>query len=486
MLAHALKRRSIHNLGTIFALLWLLSPALYAQDDGDGMPLPPPSGATVVQAGVNSPPVQQTLVPESVLATQLAEALKLGAANDEAKAETLLSGVGIEPSNGWITDYPVTPMVLGDIEKDVAAASDNKKIALNKKQALKMLGDLKTKLGLNVNPGAASPDTAAKSAGNTTIYSYIDNNGVVHFTDVYESIPKAYQAKAKIVSQASPHTAVNSAGNLAATAPPDPQYIANPNPDDLNDYYYQQGPPVLTYYAPPDPYAYLYSWVDYPFWSTGYYFPGYFILNNFHRQVVYNQHPYFVANHANGVGVGHPLNGGINRPVQVGAPMPNGVVAGHGFASPNAQAGASAIMAFNPSQHRTMGIDAARQPTATFGGTPRISSNAPAFSNNHTMTHNGSFRPAPYGNGNMINQPSYNQHAFVPNTPRYYNAPAYAPAPVYRAPPAFNGNFSGGFQGGGNFGNHAGGFQGGGSFGGHAGGFGGGFGGGARGGGGHR
>ena len=47
---------------------------------------------------------------------QLAEALKLGPVADEAKAEELLSGLGIEPKNGWIAEYPVTPEVLGDIE----------------------------------------------------------------------------------------------------------------------------------------------------------------------------------------------------------------------------------------------------------------------------------------------------------------------------------------------------------------------------------
>ena len=74
--------------------------------------------------------------------------------------------------------------------------------------------------------------------------------------------------------------------------------MAKPNPEVINKQYYEQGPPVVTYYAPPDPYYYLYSWVPYPFWSTGFYFPGFFVLNNFHRHVFFNRHPYFVTHHA--------------------------------------------------------------------------------------------------------------------------------------------------------------------------------------------
>jgi hypothetical protein len=70
------------------------------------------------------PPVAQTLVPEGVFATQLAEALKLGSVPNEAKAEELLSSLGIEPKNGWLAEYPVTPKVLGEIEKGISVASD--------------------------------------------------------------------------------------------------------------------------------------------------------------------------------------------------------------------------------------------------------------------------------------------------------------------------------------------------------------------------
>jgi len=71
------------------------------------------------RAGANSPPVEQALVPEGFFAIQLVEALKMGQAQDEAQAENMLSSVGIEPKNGWIAGYPVTPPIIGEIEKGV-------------------------------------------------------------------------------------------------------------------------------------------------------------------------------------------------------------------------------------------------------------------------------------------------------------------------------------------------------------------------------
>jgi hypothetical protein len=86
-----------------------------------------------IQPGINSPLIDQALVPDDVFAEQLAESLRLGPVTDAAKAEALLSGFGIEPKNGWIAEYPVTPDVLGDIiENGVSKASDQGKITLRK------------------------------------------------------------------------------------------------------------------------------------------------------------------------------------------------------------------------------------------------------------------------------------------------------------------------------------------------------------------
>ncbi len=54
-------------------------------------------------------------------------------------------------------------------------------------------------------------------------------------------------------------------------------------PPVIDEYYYNEGPPVVTYYPPPWDYYYLYGWVPYPFWCSGFFFPGFFILNYFHH-----------------------------------------------------------------------------------------------------------------------------------------------------------------------------------------------------------
>jgi len=74
----------------------------------------------------------------------------------------MLSAVGIEPKNGWIAGYPVTPPVITEIEKGVAAAADAGKLGMGKDQALKVVGDLKAKLDLNVSTGAV-PKAAAQT-----------------------------------------------------------------------------------------------------------------------------------------------------------------------------------------------------------------------------------------------------------------------------------------------------------------------------------
>ena len=96
-----------------FALLMMLSfvlmqSAVFAQ-----------SNEPVTKAS----PVAQPLVREGDLAIKLVEVLKLGKAKDEVQAETMLGAVGVAPKNGWIADYPVTPDVIGELQKAVSVAA---------------------------------------------------------------------------------------------------------------------------------------------------------------------------------------------------------------------------------------------------------------------------------------------------------------------------------------------------------------------------
>ncbi|MGO9090689.1 MAG: hypothetical protein ACLQGU_08455 [bacterium] len=191
------------------------------------------------QKSAGTPPVSQTLIPEGDFALKLATALKLGTPNNEAQAEDLLTSAGIAPKNGWIADYPVTPNVIGELQNAVTTAADAKKLSMGKDEALKAFQGLTTEFGLAVSPES---------------------------------------------------------GPYAESQPPTSSEYGEPQ--EINDYYYDEGPPVVTYYPPPWDYYYLYGWVPYPFWCAGFFFPGFFVLNDFDIIVVGHHHHHFrVTNH---------------------------------------------------------------------------------------------------------------------------------------------------------------------------------------------
>jgi hypothetical protein len=94
-----------------------------------------------------------------------------------------------------------------------------------------------------------------------------------------------------------PDTTGEVSGELAPEAYPDSGVV--------NDYYYNEGPPVVTYYLPPADYAYLYSWVPYPFWGWNTWYPGFYVLADFnvrvkghgHRHGHRFDHGEFISNH---------------------------------------------------------------------------------------------------------------------------------------------------------------------------------------------
>jgi hypothetical protein len=185
------------------------------------------------QKPTGTPPISQTLVPEGDFALKLATALKVGTPTDEAQAEDMLTSAGIAPKNGWIADYPITPNIIGELQNSVATAADSKKLSMGKDEALKAFQGLTTELGLAVTPG--------------------------------------------------------SAGEYAENQP-------QPDASAINNYYYEEGPPVVSYYPPPWDYDYLYDWVPYPFWASGFFFPGFFVLTDFDFVFV-GHHHHRITNH---------------------------------------------------------------------------------------------------------------------------------------------------------------------------------------------
>jgi hypothetical protein len=184
------------------------------------------------------PPVAATLVREGDFATRLVSELEIGTADNEAEAESMLAEVGIAPKNGWISDYPVTPDILGELQDAVATAAESDRLPMGKDQALETLESVSADLGLSV--------------------------------------------------------VADTSGEYAETPPPVSSEYTQPTV--INNYYYRAGPPVVTYYPPPPDYLYLYAWVPYPFWCSSFFFSGYFILHDFHKVSIVHKRVTVVSN----------------------------------------------------------------------------------------------------------------------------------------------------------------------------------------------
>jgi len=252
------------------------------------------------QTTAHTPPVEQPLVREGDFAVELVFSFALGSTDDEVEAENLLSSNGIAPRNGWIADYPVTPDIVGEIWDSISTAVDSKKLSMNQDEAAKRYQQTKADVGLDMRPYAAGETHELNQSS-----SYPDNTVI-------------------------------------------------------NNYYYNQGPPVVTYYAPPPDYYYLYSWVPYPFWCYNFWFPGYFVLNDFHRVVHFRNRTEFISNHFNDAGHHRvfridPLDRFHGRTFAgIGAPSKGN------FISPGVKNGSRSIFNRNrispPSSGRSLGV----------------------------------------------------------------------------------------------------------------------------------
>ena len=191
------------------------------------------------QESSRPPPVGSPIVREGDFAVKLVGALKLGTAGNETEAESMLTSAGIAPRNGWISDYPVTPDILAEVQRTVGDAADANRLPMARGETLEALQSTEASFGL-----AVVPDTSGKYG--------------------------------------------------EAQPPTTPEYT---EPSVVDNYYYDEGPPVVTYYPPPLDYYYLYAWVPSPFWWGSFFFPGFFVLNDFDQVIFVNGHRCVVTNH---------------------------------------------------------------------------------------------------------------------------------------------------------------------------------------------
>lgn len=117
-------------------------------------------GVQPEETAKQAPPMTHPLIREGDFAIKLAEVLKIGQAESDAEAESMLVSVGIAPKNGWIADYPVTPNVIGELQSAIGGAADSRKLRMRKDEAITALQNLAVQQGLRV-----TADTESRNAG---------------------------------------------------------------------------------------------------------------------------------------------------------------------------------------------------------------------------------------------------------------------------------------------------------------------------------
>src|SRR5574337_680967 len=83
-----------------------------------------------------TPPIAQPIVREGDRALKLSEALGLGTYASEAEAQSALNAIGVAPRNGWLSDYPVTPDIAGEVQESVGEAADSGTLNMAKDTAV--------------------------------------------------------------------------------------------------------------------------------------------------------------------------------------------------------------------------------------------------------------------------------------------------------------------------------------------------------------
>jgi len=341
-------------------------------------PKMPAQTARTATTSTNAPPISQTLIREGDFAIKLAEGLKAGQAQSEAEAENILASSGIAPKNGWIADYPVTPDIIGELQNTITEAAASGKLAMKKDEATKVFQDLIGQQGLPVRA-----EGERQYAGAEQPYAE-------------EAPPQDY-----------------------------PQYY---EPSAINDYYDDQGPPVVSYYPPPPDYGYLYAWVPYPFWFSGFWFPGFFCLHDFQRVVFFDGHRRFISNHfwdsrTRGLGSIDPARR------HMGNSMTNMSHPTRGFTSRTAANGASSLLrrsidhaAINHpggTSHNRVGNNQSnfrsrpgsvrsstgyRPPSTGYSPRRRVPSSNPTYG--RSVSHSGSFSHPGMGTGRSFSPPA--------------------------------------------------------------------------------
>ena len=329
------------------------------------------------------PPVEQPLVREGDFAIELATALNLTKAHDEAAAESSLAAINIAPRNGWISDYPMTPDIIAEVRASSARSA-----------------------------AAGSLNMSEADAGST-----VDRIGV------------AMNLPVKVAGEGYAYESGSSSEYSSGSAGAPPEASEYMEPSEVEQYYDDYGPPIVSYYPPPWEYGYLYDWVPWSFWWGGWGFGGFFVLNDFDRPLFFHhgRHHHggkFVSNH-----IRDPVNNGFVR-VDPAMRSVTPTFAGIGAPTRFAQGATTAINSVG----RSHGSNTPELNTFSrfHGYTPGYSAPARAFT-----TH---INPSPSNRFGNFRSYSPNARSFTPHGG--FSAPSFHSG--FRAAPSFHGGFSGG------------------------------------------
>ncbi len=287
-----------------------------------------------------TPPIEQPLVREGDFAVKLANALNLTTSSDEAASESALSSIGIEPRNGWIADYPITPDIIAEVRGSTARATSSGSLQMAEAEAAGIVD----KVGIDMKlPVKVSGEQYSYSAGAGSEYA-----APAADTGLYDAKP-AY----------------------------------------VEDYYDNYGPPIVTYYPPPWDYYWLYDWVPWPFWWDGFAFGGFFVLGDFDV----NRYGHHFCNHfRNANGTWSRVDPGTRSAGKSSSSLAaNRSGQGAELNSPNGRAGARALV------NRATGTGAGNRFNAPWtGGNSAIGNTGRSFQDADRPSFSGrSFSSAP-------------------------------------------------------------------------------------------
>jgi hypothetical protein len=128
------------------------------------------------QNGSVPPPISQPLIREGDFAMKLVSALNLGTAYTGADAESILASAGITPKNGCISDYPVTPVVIGQLQQPIETAASTGTLPMDSGQAINAFQTLVADEGLPIQiASGTSPGARTTNYGEYSNPSVINN-----------------------------------------------------------------------------------------------------------------------------------------------------------------------------------------------------------------------------------------------------------------------------------------------------------------------